>query len=76
MVSLTFTNSSATGTLVQLYNDDGTTLRWTGYVPATDMRGIVFSVPFTQAATNKAWKVITVTSVASVYVTAQFVENK
>ncbi len=76
LVSLTFTNSSATGTVVQLYNDDGTTLRWTGYVPATDMRGIVFSVPFTQAAVNKAWKVITVTSVASVYVTAQFVENK
>jgi len=76
LVSLTFTNSSATGTVVQLYNDDGTTLRWTGYAPATDMRGIVFQVPLTQSATNKAWKLITVTSVASVYITAQFIQNK
>jgi hypothetical protein len=76
LVSLTFANTSATGTQVGLYNDDGTTLRWSGFVPAGDMRGIVFSVPLPQAATNKTWKVITTTSVASVIVTAQFIQNK
>lgn len=75
IVSMTLTNTSATGTEVSLYNDDGTTLRWTGYAPANDMRGIVFSSPFKQTAVNKAWKMITVTSIASLKVTVQFVKN-
>lgn len=75
LVSLTFTNISATGTEVQLLDDDGTTVRWVGYVPPTDMRGIVFQVPLTQPAVNKTWKFKTVTSVASVKITAQFVQN-
>jgi hypothetical protein len=76
LISLTLTNTSATATEVSLYNDDGTTLRWTGYVPAGDMRGIVFPAPLKQTAVNKTWKMITVTSVASLKVTAQFVKNQ
>jgi hypothetical protein len=69
------TNISATGTEVQLFNDDGTTVRNVFYVPATDMRGITFSVPFTQAAQNVTWKLKTVTSVASLKITAQFIQH-
>lgn len=75
LVSLVLTNTSATGTEVQLFNDDGTTVRSVFYVPATDTRGIVFSTPFTQTAVNKTWQLKTVTSVASLKVTAQFVKN-
>jgi hypothetical protein len=75
LVSLTLTNISATATEVTLYDDDGTTVRWSGYIPAGDMRGIVFSYPLTQPTVNKAWKLKTVTSVASVKVTAQFIKN-
>ena len=75
LVSLVLANTSATGSEVQLYNDDGTTLRMTFYVPANDTRGIVWSVPFKQTATNKAWKLKTVTSIASLVAMAQFVKN-
>jgi hypothetical protein len=75
LVSLVMTNISATGSEVELYDDDGTTVRMTFYVPATDVRGIVFSVPFKQTAVNKTWKMKTVTSIASLKVTAHFVKN-
>lgn len=75
LVSLVLTNTSATGSEVQLYNDDGTTARSVFYVPANDVRGIVFSTPFIQAAVNKTWKLATITSIASLKVTAQFVKN-
>lgn len=75
LTSLVLSNISATATEVQLYNDDGTTQRMNFYVPANDVRGIVFSTPFTQAATNKTWKLKTITSVASLVVAAQFIKN-
>lgn len=75
LISLTLTNKSATGTLVELYDDDGTTVRDRFYAPPTDTRGIVFSAPFKQPVVNKTWKLKTVTSIDSLYVTAQFVKN-
>jgi hypothetical protein len=75
LLSLVLTNTSATGTEVQLFNDDGTTIRNVFYVPANDTRGIVFSVPFTQAAVNVTWKLKTVTSITSLKITAQFAKN-
>lgn len=72
LTGLIITNTSATATDVILYNDDGTTERTHIYCPAGDTRGIVFGKPFKQTAINKAWKAKTVTSVASVYITAQF----
>lgn len=75
LVALVMANTSSTGTEVELYDDDGTTVRMTFMVPANDIRGIVFSVPFKQVGTNDAWKMKTVTSIASLKVTAQFVKN-
>lgn len=75
LISLTLTNTSATGTEVQLFNDDGTTIRWIGYVPPTDMRGIVFDIPMPQTTVNNTWKLKTVTSITSLKVTAQFIKN-
>lgn len=77
LVSLTIENNSATATEVVLYKDDGTTEVWRGYVPAGDMRGIVFPAgrELTQAAVNKAWKAKTVTSVSSVYITPHYIKN-
>lgn len=72
LTGLIITNTSATATDVIIYNDDGTTERTHIYAPAGDTRGIVFGKPFKQTAINKAWKAKTVTSVASVYITAQF----
>lgn len=75
LISITLVNTSATGTVVQILDDDGSTVRWTGYAPPTDMRGIVFPVVLKQAATNVTWKWKTVTSVASVTATVQVVKN-
>lgn len=75
LVGLILTNTSATGSIVTLYDDDGTTVRAIFYCPATDVRGIVFAVPFKQTAVNKAWKMKTTTSIASLQVTAQFIKN-
>lgn len=75
LTSLVLTNISATGTEVQLLDDDGTTVRAVFYVPANDVRGIVFSTPFTMPTVNKTWKLKTVTSIASLKITAQFIKN-
>jgi hypothetical protein len=76
LVGLILANTSATGSIVTLYNDDGTTVRAIFYCPPTDTRGIVFAVPLKQTAVNKAWKLKTTTSIASLQVTAQFVKNQ
>jgi hypothetical protein len=75
LLSLVLTNTSSTGSEVQLFNDDGTTIRNVFYVPPTDTRGIVFSEPFMAAASNVTWKLKTVTSIASLKITAQFIKN-
>ncbi len=75
ITALTIANTSATATEVQLLNDDGTTVRWVGYVPAGNTIGIVFATPKKAAATAVTWKFKTVTSVASVKVTVEFVTN-
>lgn len=72
ITSITLTNISATATEVQILDDDGTTVRWAGYAPAGDMRGIVFARPLKAAAANATWKAKTVTSVTSVKITVQF----
>lgn len=72
LIGLIITNTSATATDVIIYDDDGTTARAHIYAPAGDTRGVVFAKPFKQTAINKLWKAKTVTSVASVYITAQF----
>jgi hypothetical protein len=75
LLSLVLTNTSSSGSEVQLLNDDGTTVRSAFYVPANDTRGIVFSEPFMAATVNVTWKLKTVTSIASLKVTAQYIKN-
>jgi len=75
IVSVTMVNTSATGTAVQILNADGTTVRWTGYCPPTDMRGIVLPVPLKGAALNSKWMAKTLTSVSAVTITVQYVLN-
>lgn len=75
LTDLILTNLSSTGSEVQLLDDDGTTIRASWYVPANDSRGMVFATPFKQTAVNKTWKVKTVTSIASLRVTAKFFKN-
>lgn len=74
LVSVTLVNTG-TATVVQILNDDGTTVRWTGYCPATDMRGIVFPVVLKGAAANVTWKAKSVTSTNALTITAQYVLN-
>ncbi len=75
LTALVLTNISATGSEVQLLDDDGTTVRMVFFIPAFETRGIVFTTPFTQPTVNKTWKIKTVTSIASLKVTAQFIKN-
>lgn len=75
ILSVTLINTSATGTVVQILNADGATVRWTGYCPPTDMRGIVFPVPLKNAAAAAKWMAKTVTSVSSVTITIQYAIN-
>ena len=73
VVSITVMNLAATGTEVQLLDADGTTVRWSGYAPPTDMRGISFPVPLKQPAAAATWTCKTVTSTTSVKFTIQTV---
>lgn len=76
LMSITLTNTDATtATEVQILDDDGATVRWEGYVPAKDMRGIVFPIPLKAAGANVTWKIKTVTSVSSIKATVQYVKN-
>lgn len=76
ITSIVIENKSSTGTEVIIYDNDGTTERVRFYVPATDTRGIVYQVPLKAASSGVVWKAKTVTSVASVYITLNYVKNK
>jgi hypothetical protein len=73
ITSITLTNSSASATLATL--SDGTTSYYF-YVPAGDMRGASYQVPLAATSAATAWTVTCGTSVASLYVTVQFVKNQ
>ncbi len=75
LTSLVLTNISATASEVQLLDDDGTTIRAVFHVPAGDTRGAVFTTPFKMVTAGNTWKLKTVTSIASLKVTAQFIKN-
>ena len=75
LVGITLANTSATATEFQILDADGTTVRWTGFLPASDMRGQSLPLILKQLTANTAWTCKTVTSVASVKITLQFVKN-
>lgn len=74
MLSIVLVNGSSTRTRVELYDNDGSTLRWVFFVPGNDMRGMVFQTPLKMPSSNSVWKVKTVTSVASLYVSCQLMK--
>lgn len=74
LVSLKFTNSGATPVEVILREDTAGTIRDYFYVPAGDMRGVTYTVPF-KGASNKPWTAQASGSTTSLRVTAQFVKN-
>jgi len=76
IVSITVNNSSASDTVVQILDTDGTTVRWTGTAKANDMRGITFPQPLKEVGAAASWKCKTVTSVSSVVFTIQYFETK
>ena len=76
IISITANNSSATDTVIQILDTDGTTVRWTGTAKANDMRGIAFPQPLKEVGAAASWKCKTVTSVSSVVFTIQYFETK
>jgi hypothetical protein len=75
ILSFNFVNSSATATRVDIRDDTAGTVRAFFYVPAGDMRGQTYTIPFAQTATNKNWTATCITSLSSLYITVQYVSN-
>jgi hypothetical protein len=76
LISLVVINTSAIATQVDFRDSTGGTIRLSLYVPAGDMRGVVFSTPFPQAAVNTAWTAKCTTSVSSIIITGSYITNK
>lgn len=70
-----FTNTSATGTEVELRDVSAGTVIDSFYVPPTDTRGITVPVPYIQTTANSAWTVKCITSISSLKVSAGYVKN-
>jgi hypothetical protein len=71
---LVISNSSSTGTIATLKDGTGGTTRSITYVPAGGGIVIPFPTPMSQASQNANWT-LTTASVASIYVTAQYVKR-
>lgn len=76
IVSVTIINTSATATQVDFRDSTGGTIRWSAYVPPTDMRGIVLPVPIPQNAVNNNWTAKLVTAVSSIIISGLYITNK
>lgn len=75
LVNLSITNSSATATLVTLKDATAGTTRGIWSIAAGGGISISFPTPLAQAAVNNNWTITCGTSVASIYVVAQYVKN-
>lgn len=73
IASIAFANSSASATLATLSDGTNSYYFW---VPAGDMRGAVYQVPLPATTVNTTWTVTCGTSVASLYVTVEYIKNK
>lgn len=76
MVSIKLNNTSATAVRCDIRDVLAGTVIDTFYLPAGDIRGIVYTVPFKQTTANSAWTVKISASVTDVRIVAQFVTNK
>jgi hypothetical protein len=75
IVSISFFNKSATGTLVTLKDSTAGTTRWVGYVDAGSGAVHNPTTPMPQATVNTNWTVTCGTSVDSIYVNVMYVKN-
>lgn len=75
LTNLTITNSSATATIVTLKDSTAGTTRGIYSIAAGGGIVIPFNTPLAQATVNNNWTLTCGTSVASIYVVAQFVKN-
>lgn len=75
VLSFNFVNSGSTATKVDIRDDTAGTIRATFFVPATDMRGQTYTLPFTQTAVNKNWTAQCSAATTALEVTVQFVKN-
>lgn len=75
LVNLSITNSSASATLVTLKDATAGTTRGIWSIAAGGGISISFPTPLAQAAVNNNWTITCGTSVASIYVVAQYVKN-
>lgn len=74
ITGIVLNNSSATDSVVEVYDADGTTLRASLTAKANDMRGVTFAQALKGNAGAK-WQWKTVTSVSSVVATVTYVER-
>ncbi len=75
ITNLTITNSSATATLITLKDATSGTTRGIYSIAANGGMVIPFNPPLAQASVNNNWTVTCGTSVASIYVVAQYAKN-
>ena len=72
---LSFSNSSATATLVALKDATAGTTRGTWWIAAGASLSIPFTTPLSQAVANSNWSVTCSVAATSLYVNAQYVKN-
>lgn len=75
LVGLKLTNSGTTAVEVAIRDATAGTIIDYLYVPAGDMRGVTYTVPFKQTTANSNWTAQASAATTSLRVTAQFVKN-
>lgn len=76
LTAVTVSNTSASATRVDFRDDTGGTVRFSIYVPAGDIRGMVLNIPRPQTAVNKNWTAQSSASVTDLRIWMQAVQNK
>ena len=75
ILSFNFSNTGSTATRVDIRDDTGGTVMAKFMVPAGDMRGQTYTVPFKQTATNKNWTAQCAAATTAMEITVQYVKN-
>lgn len=75
VLSFNFSNTGATATAVHIRDTSGGSVVATFMVPAGDMRGQTYTIPFKQTTTNTNWTATCVSATTSMEITVQYVKN-
>lgn len=76
LTAITCSNTSATAVRVDFRDTTAGSVIFQLYVPAGDVRGIVFSTPQPQTSVNTAWTATLSSAVTDIRVFCQFLSNK